>query len=110
MSLVGGYPGVPMSHTHTVKIRGHVLYPKHMNYSKYSKCRCSSGREPDGIQLGLGRYGTKSSRAGRLSYRAIEATRRATIRQFHRAMSGQFRRKYKIWYIKIISIVLVVPC
>ncbi|CAL9070173.1 unnamed protein product, partial (mitochondrion) [Musa banksii] len=42
-------------------------------------------------------YGTKSREAGRLSYRAIEAARRATIGQFHRAMSGQFRRNAKIW-------------
>jgi hypothetical protein len=110
VSLVGGDPGVTMSHTHTVKIRGHVLYPKRMKYSKYSKCKCSRGREPDGTQLGFGRYGTKSIRVGRLSYRAIEATRRVTIGQFHCAMSGQLRRNCKIWYIKIISIVLVVPC
>ncbi|RVW41421.1 60S ribosomal protein L16, mitochondrial [Vitis vinifera] len=58
---------------------------------------CSRGREPDGTQLGFGRYGTQSCRAGRLSYRAIEAVRRATIGQFHRAMSGQFRRNGKIW-------------
>ena len=51
----------------------------------------------DGTRLGFGRYGTKSCRAGRLSYRAIEAARRATIGQFHRAMSGQFRRNGKIW-------------
>ena len=36
-------------------------------------------------------------RASRLSYRAIEATRRAIIGQFHRAMSRQFRRNGKIW-------------
>ncbi|KAL0307606.1 UNVERIFIED_CONTAM: 60S ribosomal protein L16, mitochondrial, partial [Sesamum angustifolium] len=42
-------------------------------------------------------YGTKSCRAGRLSYRAIEAARRAIIGHFHRAMSGQFRRNGKIW-------------
>ncbi|KAK4837693.1 hypothetical protein QYF36_007694 [Acer negundo] len=59
--------------------------------------RCSRGCKPDGTQLGFGRYGTKSYKAGRLSYRAIEAARRATIGQFHRAMSGQFRRNGKIW-------------
>ncbi|THG11446.1 hypothetical protein TEA_025672 [Camellia sinensis var. sinensis] len=59
--------------------------------------RCSRGRKPDGTQLGFGRYGTQSCRAGRLSYRAIEAARRAIIGQFHRAMSGQFRRNGKIW-------------
>ncbi|KAL7174752.1 hypothetical protein ACSBR1_043930 (mitochondrion) [Camellia fascicularis] len=58
---------------------------------------CSRGCKPDGTQLGFGRYGTKSCRAGRLSYRAIEAARRAIIGQFHRAMSGQFRRNGKIW-------------
>ncbi|KAK4412331.1 Ribosomal protein S3, mitochondrial [Sesamum alatum] len=59
--------------------------------------RCSRGCKPDGTQLGFGRYGTKSCRAGRLSYRAIEAARRAIIGHFHRAMSGQFRRNGKIW-------------
>ncbi|WMV44950.1 hypothetical protein MTR67_038335 [Solanum verrucosum] len=59
--------------------------------------RCSRGCKSDGTQLGFGRYGTKSCRAGRLSYRAIEAARRAIIRHFHRAMSGQFRRNGKIW-------------
>ncbi|KAM3197078.1 hypothetical protein ACQJBY_072632 [Aegilops geniculata] len=73
-----------------------------ISYSQNKKGRaisetCSRGREPDGTQLGFGRYGTKSCRAGRLSYRAIEAARRATIGQFHRAMSGQFRRNCKIW-------------
>ncbi|CAB4277256.1 unnamed protein product [Prunus armeniaca] len=73
---------------------GDVLYPKRTKYSKYRKGRCSKGCKPDGTQLGFGRYGTKSCRAGRLSYRAIEAARRATIGQFHRAMS---RRNSKIW-------------
>ncbi|XP_065857288.1 small ribosomal subunit protein uS3m-like [Euphorbia lathyris] len=59
--------------------------------------RCSRGCKLDGTQLGFGRYGTKSCKAGRLSYRAIEAARRAIIGQFHRAMSGQFRRNGKIW-------------
>ncbi|KAM3267111.1 ribosomal protein S3 [Capsicum chacoense] len=62
-----------------------------------SYSRCSRGCEPDGTQLGFGRYGTQSCRAGRLSYRAIEAARRAIIGHFHRAMSGQFRRNGKIW-------------
>ncbi|XP_059645891.1 small ribosomal subunit protein uS3m-like [Cornus florida] len=59
--------------------------------------RCSRGCKPDGTQLSFGRYGTQSCGAGRLSYRAIEAARRAIIGQFHRAMSGQFRRNGKIW-------------
>ncbi|PNX98412.1 ribosomal protein S3, partial [Trifolium pratense] len=54
--------------------------------------RCSRGSKPDGTKLGFGRYGTQSCRAGRLSYRAIEAARRAIIGHFHRAMSGQFRK------------------
>ncbi|KAM3238475.1 ribosomal protein S3 [Capsicum annuum] len=62
-----------------------------------SYSRCSRGCKPDGTQLGFGRYGTQSCRAGRLSYRAIEAARRAIIGHFHRAMSGQFRRNGKIW-------------
>lgn len=86
------------SHSYSKKeIRRDVLYPKRTKYSKYRKGRCSRGRKPDGTQLGFGRYGTKSCRAGRLSYRAIEAARRATIGQFHRAMSGQSRRNGKIW-------------
>nr|ULQ69240.1 ribosomal protein L16 [Ecdeiocolea monostachya] len=84
--------------SHIVKIRRDVLYhPKRTKSSNSSKCRCSRGREPDGTQLGFGRYGTKSRRAGRLSYLAIEAARRAEIGQFHRAMSGQFRRNWLIW-------------
>lgn len=66
-----------------------MLYPKRTKYSKYRKGRCSRRCKPDGTQLGFGRYGIKSCRAGRLSYRAIEAARRA--------MSGQFRRNGKIW-------------
>ena len=71
-----------------------MLYPKRTKYSKYRKGRCSRGCKPDGTQLGFGRYGTKSCRAGRLSNLAIEAARRAIIGQFNRAMSGQFRRSY----------------
>ncbi|KAL0294984.1 UNVERIFIED_CONTAM: Ribosomal protein S3, mitochondrial [Sesamum radiatum] len=82
---------------HIVKKERGVLYPKRTKYSKYRKGRCSRGCKPDGTQLGFGRYGTKSCRAGRLSYRAIEAARRAIIGHFHRAMSGQFRRNGKIW-------------
>nr|BBB05351.1 ORF297 protein [Turritis glabra] len=82
---------------HIVKKKGDVLYPKRTKYSKYRKGRCSRGCKPDGTKLGFGRYGTKSCKAGRLSYRAIEAARRAIIGHFHRAMSGQFRRNGKIW-------------
>lgn len=74
-----------------------MLYPKRTKYSQYRKGRCNRGCEPDGTQLGFGRYGIQSCRAGRLSYRAIEAARRAIIGQFHRAMSGQFRRNGQIW-------------
>ncbi|KAJ3669703.1 hypothetical protein LUZ61_022706 [Rhynchospora tenuis] len=62
-----------------------------------AKKRCSRGCKPDGTQLGFGRYGTKSLRAGHLSYRAIEAARRAIIGQFNRTMNGKFRRNGKIW-------------
>ncbi|KAL5060628.1 hypothetical protein RYX36_032232 [Vicia faba] len=62
-----------------------------------AKKRCSRGCKPDGTKLGFGRYGTQSCRVGRLSYRAIEAVRRAIIGHFHRAMSGQFRKNGKIW-------------
>lgn len=64
-------------------------YPKRTRYRKYRKGICSRGCETDGTQLGFGRYGIKSCGAGRLSYRAIEAARRA--------ISGQFRRNGKIW-------------
>lgn len=74
-----------------------MLYPKRTKSSKYRKGRCSRGCKPDGTRLGFGRYGIKSCRAGRLSYRAIEAARRARIGQFHRTMSGQFRINGKIW-------------
>jgi large subunit ribosomal protein L16 len=76
---------------------GDVLYPKRTKYSKYRKGRCSRGCKPDGTQLDFGRYGIQSCGAGRLSYRAIEAARRAIIGQFNRAMSGQFRKNCKIW-------------
>ncbi|KAF5821796.1 putative ribosomal protein L16 [Helianthus annuus] len=82
---------------HIVKKKGDVLYPKRTKSSKYRKGRCSRGCKPDGTRLGFGRYGTKSCRAGHLSYRAIEAARRARIGQFHRTMSGQFRINGKIW-------------
>ncbi|TYH91800.1 hypothetical protein ES332_A13G138800v1 [Gossypium tomentosum] len=74
------------------KKKGDVLYPKRTKYSKYRKYRCSRGCKPDGTKLGYGRYGTKSCKAGRLSYRAIEVVRRAIIGQFHCAMSGEFSR------------------
>ncbi|YP_009827571.1 ribosomal protein L16 (mitochondrion) [Trifolium pratense] len=82
---------------HIVKKKRDVLYPKRTKFSKYRKGRCSRGSKPDGTKLGFGRYGTQSCRAGRLSYRAIEAARRAIIGHFHRAMSGQFRKNGKIW-------------
>uniref|UniRef100_A0A251UQ41 Putative ribosomal protein L16, Ribosomal protein S3, Ribosomal protein L10e/L16 n=1 Tax=Helianthus annuus TaxID=4232 RepID=A0A251UQ41_HELAN len=82
---------------HIVKKKGDVLYPKCTKSSKYRKGRCSRGCKPDGTRLGFGRCGTKSCRAGHLSYRAIEAARRARIGQFHRTMSGQFRINRKIW-------------
>jgi ribosomal protein L16 len=82
---------------HRVKKKRDVLYPKRTKFSKYRKGRCSRGCKPDGTKLGFGRYGTQSCRAGRLSYRAIEAARRAIIGHFHRAMSGQFRKNGKIW-------------
>lgn len=72
-----------------------MQYPKQTKYKKYRKGRWNRGCKPDGTQLGFGRYGILSSQAGRLSYRAIEAARRAIIGQFHR--SGQFRKNSKIW-------------
>ncbi|KAI3664756.1 hypothetical protein L1987_89468 [Smallanthus sonchifolius] len=90
-------PAVSKCGFHIVKKKGDVLYPKRTKSSKYRKGRCSRGCKPDGTRLGFGRYGTKSCRAGRLSYRAIEAARRARIGQFHRTMSGQFRINGKIW-------------
>ncbi|CAN1159801.1 60S ribosomal protein L16, mitochondrial [Linum perenne] len=58
--------------------KGDVLYLKRMKYSKYRKGRCSRSCKPV-TQLGFGRYGTKSCKAGRLSYRANEAARWAII-------------------------------
>ncbi|KAL5070576.1 hypothetical protein RYX36_021463 [Vicia faba] len=81
---------------HIVKKRD-LLYPKRTKFSKYRKGRCIRGCKLDGTKLGFGRYGTQSCRAGRLSYRAIEAARQAIIGHFHRAMSGQFRKNGKIW-------------
>jgi len=57
---------------HIVNKKRDVLYPKRMKFSKYCKGWCRRGCKPDGTQLGFGRYGTQSCRAGRLSYRAIE--------------------------------------
>ncbi len=74
-----------------------MLYPKRTKFNKYRKGRSSRGCKPDGTELAFGRYGTKSCKAGRLSYRAIEAARRAIIGHLHRAMSGQFRKSGKIW-------------
>ncbi|KAK2996115.1 hypothetical protein RJ639_029495 [Escallonia herrerae] len=91
-----GISGVKVWISYSKKKRD-VLYPKRTKYSQYRKGRCCRGCKPDGTQLGFGRYGTQSCTAGRLSYRAIEAARRAIIGQFHRAMSGQFRRNGKIW-------------
>ncbi|KAI3718232.1 hypothetical protein L6452_19094 [Arctium lappa] len=82
---------------HIVKKKGDVLYLKRTKYSKYRKGRCSRGCKPDGTRLGFGRYGTKSCRAGRLSYRAIEAARRVIIGQFHRTMSGQSEEMKSEW-------------
>lgn len=66
-----------------------MLYPKRTRYRKYRKGVCSRGCETGGTQLCFGRYGIRSCGAGRISYRAIEAARRA--------ISGHFRRKCKIW-------------
>nr|QJS35634.1 ribosomal protein L16 [Taxus cuspidata] len=66
-----------------------VLYSKHTRYHKYWKGICSRGCETGSTQFGFGRYGIRSCGAGRISYRAIEAARRA--------ISGQFRRNGKIW-------------
>ncbi|XP_048225852.1 60S ribosomal protein L16, mitochondrial-like [Ricinus communis] len=81
---------------HIVKKKGDMLYPKSTKYSKYGKGRFSRGCKLDGTQLGFGRYGIKSCKVGRLSYRAIGAACQAIIGQLHRAMSRQFRRNGKI--------------
>ncbi|PIN26222.1 hypothetical protein CDL12_01024 [Handroanthus impetiginosus] len=57
---------------HIVKTDRSMLYPKQIKYSKHRKGRCCRGCKPIGTQLGFERYGTKSCRAGHLSYRAIE--------------------------------------
>ena len=48
-------------------------------------------------QLGFGRNDIQNCRAGRLSYRAIEAMRKTIIGQLHHAMCEQFQRNGKIW-------------
>ncbi|KAJ4952015.1 hypothetical protein NE237_028847 [Protea cynaroides] len=69
---------------------------------KYGKTSLSTRYGISGVKVRIS-YSQKnkgraiSETAGRLSYRAIEAARRATIGQFHRAMSGQSRRNGKIW-------------
>lgn len=65
-----------------------VLYPKRTRFRKYQKGRFK-GCEADGTQLRFGKYGMKSCEAGRISYQAIEAARRATSRKF--------RRNGRIW-------------
>jgi hypothetical protein len=52
-----------------------VLYPKRTRFCKYQK-GIFKGCKADGIQLCFGKYGMKSCKAGRISYQAIEATRR----------------------------------
>lgn len=74
---------------HIVTKRRDVLYPKRTKYRKYRKGICRRGCETGGTQLGFGRYGIRSCGAGRISYRAIGAARRA--------ISGQFRRNGQIW-------------
>nr|YP_009674910.1 ribosomal protein L16 [Haplomitrium hookeri]QDE12951.1 ribosomal protein L16 [Haplomitrium hookeri] len=65
-----------------------MLYPKRTKFRKYRKGRCKACKA-DGTQLSFGRYGTKSCEAGRISYQAIEAARRA--------ISRKFRRNSEIW-------------
>nr|AHG58952.1 ribosomal protein L16 [Bazzania trilobata] len=65
-----------------------MLYPKRTKFRKYRKGRCE-GCEADGTELCFGKYGIKSCEAGRISYQAIEAARRA--------ISRKFRRNSKIW-------------
>lgn len=74
---------------HIVTKRRDVLYPKRTRYRKYRKGICRRGCETGGTQLCFGRYGIRSCGAGRISYRAIGAARRA--------ISGQFRRNGQIW-------------
>ncbi|KAI3671773.1 hypothetical protein L2E82_53286 [Cichorium intybus] len=63
--------------------------------------KCSRGCKPDGTRLGFGRYGTKSLRAGRLSYRAIEAARRAIIGQFHQVRMGRGKGNPTDWIARV---------
>nr|YP_006234379.1 ribosomal protein L16 [Phlegmariurus squarrosus]YP_010704332.1 ribosomal protein L16 [Huperzia crispata]AEV55718.1 ribosomal protein L16 [Phlegmariurus squarrosus]WCP18608.1 ribosomal protein L16 [Huperzia crispata] len=65
-----------------------MLYPKRTKFRKYQKGRCK-GCRADGTQLGFGKYGIKSCEAGRISYQAIEAARRA--------ISRKFRRNGQVW-------------
>ena len=74
-----------------------MLHPKKTKFQKYRKGRQITACKTDGTQLAFGRYGTKSTTSGRISYRSIEAARRAIIGHLQRAMSGQFRKNGKIW-------------
>ncbi len=60
-----------------------MLYPKRTRSRKYQKGRFK-GCKADGTQLCFGKYGMKSCKAGRISYRAIEAARRIISREFRR--------------------------
>nr|YP_010881165.1 ribosomal protein L16 [Pellia epiphylla]WIA66708.1 ribosomal protein L16 [Pellia epiphylla var. borealis]QDE10586.1 ribosomal protein L16 [Pellia epiphylla]WIA66667.1 ribosomal protein L16 [Pellia epiphylla]WIA66749.1 ribosomal protein L16 [Pellia epiphylla var. borealis]WIA66790.1 ribosomal protein L16 [Pellia epiphylla] len=68
-----------------------MLYPKRTKFRKYRRGRCNKGCKEDGSTelLCFGKYGIKSCEAGRISYQAIEAARRA--------ISRKFRRNSKIW-------------
>ncbi|KAI3664563.1 hypothetical protein L1987_89679 [Smallanthus sonchifolius] len=97
-------PSIKKNLSKSLRVSGAFKHPKYAGLvndialdDSFRKTKCSRGCKPDGTRLGFGRYGTKSCRAGRLSYRAIEAARRARIGQFHRTMSGQFRINGKIW-------------
>ena len=56
-----------------------VLYPKRTKFRKYQKGRFK-GCKADCTQLCFVKYGMKSCEAGRISYQAIEAARRAISR------------------------------
>ncbi|KAL5070581.1 hypothetical protein RYX36_021468 [Vicia faba] len=66
--------------------------------SKYRKGRFSKGGKLDGKKLAFGIYGTQSCRAGRLSYRDIDAACQAIIGHCHRAMSGQFQENGQVLF------------
>lgn len=61
-----------------------MLYPKRTKFRKSFKGR-TNALKTDGTQLSFGKYGIKACEAGRVSYKTIEAARRAISRKLRRS-------------------------